>query len=60
MWIRGKDSTQNYLLKFIHTKDTGNPQVILLLAADLTVISTSLWILFSGKRTYQKRKMFCE
>ena len=42
MWIRGKDSTQNYLLKFINTKSDVNPHTIIPPVAYLAHISTYL------------------
>jgi len=59
MWIRGKESTQNYLLKFINTKCDVNPHTIMPPVAYLTLISTYLWILYSGKMLYQKTKAWC-
>jgi len=39
MWIRGKDSTQNYVVKIIHTESRVIPQEYLRSAACFTVYS---------------------
>jgi hypothetical protein len=43
----------------IHIKSMSNPQPIVIPVADLTNISTELWIAVSGKITYQKFERAC-
>jgi len=43
----------------IHIRSSSNPQPIVIPVADLSNISTELWIAVSGKNAYQKFERAC-